>query len=203
MWFLEKGSEVGAHILSGAVIDPIGLNRLIPDWKEKGAPLETPVTQDQFVYLGPAGSLRLPNFLMPPLMNNDGNYIVSLGNLCRWLAAQAEELGVEIYPGFAAAEILYNDDGSVKGVATGDMGISRDGEQKDSYMAGMELLGKYTLIAEGVRGSLSKQLISEFSTRQEFRLSEIRNRNERTLGSRSGQAPSRIDPAYDGLAIAE
>ncbi|MGI9381488.1 MAG: electron transfer flavoprotein-ubiquinone oxidoreductase [Methyloligellaceae bacterium] len=159
---LEKGSEVGAHILSGAVIDPIGLNRLIPDWKEKGAPLETPVTQDQFVYLGPAGSLRLPNFLMPPLMNNHGNYIVSLGNLCRWLAAQAEELGVEIYPGFAAAEILYNDDGSVKGVATGDMGISREGEQKDSYMAGMELLGKYTLIAEGVRGSLSKQLISKF-----------------------------------------
>ncbi len=159
---LEKGSEVGAHILSGAVIDPIGLNRLIPDWKEKGAPLETPVTQDQFVYLGPAGSLRLPNFLMPPLMNNHGNYIVSLGNLCRWLAAQAEELGVEIYPGFAAAEILYNDDDSVKGVATGDMGISREGEQKDSYMAGMELLGKYTLIAEGVRGSLSKQLISEF-----------------------------------------
>ena len=159
---LEKGSEVGAHILSGAVIDPIGLNQLIPDWKERGAPLETPVTQDQFIYLGPAGALRLPNFLMPPLMNNHGNYIVSLGNLCRWLATQAEELGVEIYPGFAAAEILYNDDGSVKGVATGDMGVSREGEQKDSYMAGMELLGKYTLVAEGARGSLTKQLISRF-----------------------------------------
>ena len=159
---LEKGSEVGAHILSGAVIDPIGLNQLIPDWKERGAPLETPVTQDQFIYLGPAGALRLPNFLMPPLMNNHGNYIVSLGNLCRWLATQAEELGVEIYPGFAAAEILYNDDGSVKGVATGDMGVSREGEEKDSYMAGMELLGKYTLVAEGARGSLTKQLISRF-----------------------------------------
>lgn len=159
---LEKGSEVGAHILSGAVIDPIALNELIPDWKEKGAPLETPVTDDRFYYLGPAGAIRLPNFMMPPLMHNHGNYIVSLGNVCRWLAKQAEEVGVEIYPGFAAAEVLYREDGSVKGVATGDMGVSRDGQRKDGFTPGMELHGKYTLIAEGVRGSLAKGLIRHF-----------------------------------------
>lgn len=160
---LEKGSEVGAHILSGAVIDPIAINELIPDWKEKGAPLNTPVTDDRFMYLGAAGSIRVPNLIIPPLMNNHGNYIVSLGNVCRWLAAQAEELGVEIYPGFAVSEIVYNDDGSVKGVATGDLGIGRSGDQKDTYTPGMELHAKYTLIAEGVRGSLSKTLISKFS----------------------------------------
>lgn len=159
---LEKGSEVGAHILSGAVIDPIGLNRLIPDWKAKGAPVETEVTQDKFLYLGPAGDMRLPNFIMPPLMTNHGNYIVSLGALCRWLGEQATELGVEIYPGFAAAEILYGQDGAVLGVATGDMGVGRDGRPKDSFVRGMELRGKYTLIAEGVRGSLSKQLMAKF-----------------------------------------
>ena len=159
---LEKGSEVGAHILSGAVIDPIAFNELIPDWKEKGAPLETPVTDDQFLFLGPAGALRIPNFLMPPLMSNHGNYIVSLGNVCRWLAEQAEALGVEIYPGFAASEVVYNEDGSVKGVATGDLGIGKDGEKKDSYTPGMELHGKYTLIGEGVRGSLAKQLVGKF-----------------------------------------
>ena len=159
---VEKGSEVGAHILSGAVIDPISLNELIPDWKEKGAPLETPVTDDRFLYLGPGGSIRVPNFLMPPLMGNHGNYIASLGNVCRWLAKQAEELGVEIYPGFAAAEVLYDDKGAVRGVATGDMGVGRDGKHKSGFTRGMELLGKYTLIAEGVRGSLAKQLISKF-----------------------------------------
>jgi electron-transferring-flavoprotein dehydrogenase len=159
---VEKGSEVGAHILSGAVIDPISLNELVPDWKEKGAPLETPVTDDRFLYLGPGGSIPVPNFLMPPLMSNHGNYIASLGNVCRWLAKQAEELGVEIYPGFAAAEVLYDDKGAVRGVATGDMGIGRDGKQKSGFTRGMELLGKYTLIAEGVRGSLAKQLISKF-----------------------------------------
>jgi electron-transferring-flavoprotein dehydrogenase len=153
---VEKGSEVGAHILSGAVIDPISLNELFPDWKEKGAPLETPVTDDRFLYLGPGGSIPVPNFLMPPLMSNHGNYIASLGNVCRWLAKQAEELGVEIYPGFAAAEVLYDDKGAVRGVATGDMGIGRDGKQKSGFTCGMELLGKYTLIAEGVRGSLAK-----------------------------------------------
>ncbi|MGB5092091.1 MAG: electron transfer flavoprotein-ubiquinone oxidoreductase [Parvibaculum sp.] len=159
---LEKGSEIGAHILSGAVIDPIGLNRLIPDWKEKGAPVETPVTADHFLVLGPSGSVRIPNFFMPPLMNNHGNYIVSLGNLCRWLGEQAEALGVEIYPGFAAAEVLYNEDGSVRGVATGDMGVAKDGHHKDSYTPGVELRGKYTFFAEGARGSLTKELTRRF-----------------------------------------
>ncbi len=159
---LEKGSEVGAHILSGAVIDPISLNELIPDWKEKDAPIDTPVTDDRFLFLGQSGSIRFPNFIMPPLMNNHGNYIVSLGNVVRWLGKQAEELGVEIYPGFAAAEILYGDKGAVRGVATGDMGVGRDGKAKTGFTRGMELLGKYTLIGEGVRGSLAKQLIARF-----------------------------------------
>ena len=163
---LEKGSEVGAHILSGAVIDPISLNELIPDWKDKGAPIDTPVTDDRFLYLGHSGSVRIPNFLMPPLMSNHGNYIVSLGNVCRWLAKQAEELGVEIYPGFAAAEVLYDDKGRVKGVATGDMGIGRDDKPKSGFARGMELHGKYTLIGEGVRGSLAKQLIARFKLDQ-------------------------------------
>jgi len=158
---IEKGSEVGAHILSGAVIDPIGLSTLFPDWKEKGAPLETEVTDDRFYYLGPAGVIRLPNFIMPPLMNNHGNYIASLGNVCKWLGEQAAELGVEVFPGFAAAEVLY-ENGAVVGVATGDMGIGRSGEITDRYQRGMELRGKYTIIAEGARGSLSKQLIAKF-----------------------------------------
>jgi electron-transferring-flavoprotein dehydrogenase len=159
---LEKGSEIGAHILSGAVIDPIALNELIPDWKEKGAPIDTPVTSDKFYFLGPAGAIRLPNFAMPPLMSNHGNYIVSLGNLCRWLATQAEALGVEIYPGFPAADIVYGEKGEVKGVVTGDLGVGRDGHHKDSYTPGMNLLGKYTLFAEGARGSLSKRLGAKF-----------------------------------------
>jgi electron-transferring-flavoprotein dehydrogenase len=159
---LEKGSEVGAHILSGAVIDPVGLNRLIPDWKAKGAPVTTQVTEDKFLVLGPAGEIRLPNIAMPPLMNNHGNYIVSLGALCRWLGEQAAELGVEIYPGFAASEILYDDNGAVVGVATGDMGVGRDGLPKDAFVRGMELRGKYTLIGEGARGSLTKQLLKRF-----------------------------------------
>ncbi|PHP68329.1 electron transfer flavoprotein-ubiquinone oxidoreductase [Zhengella mangrovi] len=160
---LEKGGEVGAHILSGAVVDPIAINRLLPDWKDDADhPFRTPVTDDHFLWLGPAGSVRLPNFAMPPLMNNHGNYIVSLGNVCRWLAAKAEELGVEIYPGFAASEVLYDDNGAVIGVATGDMGIGRDGEPGPNYAPGMALLGKYTLIGEGVRGSLAKQLIAKF-----------------------------------------
>ncbi|MBL8674433.1 MAG: 4Fe-4S dicluster domain-containing protein, partial [Rhodospirillales bacterium] len=163
---IEKGSEVGAHILSGAVIDPIALDELIPDWKEKGAPVHTEVTDDRFLLLTQPSSVRFPNFLMPRLMNNHGNYIVSLGNLCRWLGQQAEALGVEIYPGFAAAEVLYNDDGSVKGVATGDMGIGKNGGKKDSYTPGMELHAKYTLIAEGVRGSLAKTLFEKFRLRE-------------------------------------
>ncbi|MGE3143241.1 MAG: 4Fe-4S dicluster domain-containing protein [Hyphomonadaceae bacterium] len=159
---LEKGSEVGAHILSGAVIDPISLNELIPDWKEKGAPLDTPVTDDQFLFLGPAGALRLPNFMMPPLMNNHGNYIASLSNVAKWLAQQAEELGVEIYPGMAASEVVYDEAGAVKGVVAGVFGRARDGQEKPDYQPGMELHGKYTLIAEGARGSLAKSLIAQF-----------------------------------------
>ena len=159
---VEKGSEVGAHILSGAVIDPKGLDALIPDWKDRGAPVTTPVAQDRFYLLGPAGEMRLPNFMMPPLMSNHGNYIVSLGQLVRWRGEQAAALGVEIYPGFAATEVLYSDDGAVVGVATGDMGVGRDGKPKDSFVRGMELRGRYTLIGEGARGSLSKQLIARF-----------------------------------------
>jgi electron-transferring-flavoprotein dehydrogenase len=159
---VEKGSEVGAHILSGAVIDPIGLNQLIPDWRIKGCPLETQVTEDQFLLLGPAGDVRLPNKLMPPFMNNHGNYIGSLGNVVRWLGEQAVEAGVEIYPGFAATEVLYDERGAVVGVATGDMGIGKDGHQKGSFARGMELRARYTLIGEGARGSLTKQLVAKF-----------------------------------------
>jgi electron-transferring-flavoprotein dehydrogenase len=160
---VEKGSEVGAHILSGAVIDPIALDKLVPEWRqEDDTPMKTPVTEDQFLFLGPAGALRLPNFLMPPLMSNHGNYVVSLGNVCRWLAAKAEALGVEIYPGFAAAELLFDENGAVAGVATGDMGVGRDGEPGPNFQRGMELRGKYTLIGEGARGSLAKQLIASF-----------------------------------------
>jgi electron-transferring-flavoprotein dehydrogenase len=160
---LEKGAEVGAHILSGAVVDPIGVDRLLPGWREdESHPFKTEVTDDQFLFLGPAGSIRLPNILMPPLMNNHGNYIVSLGNVCRWLATKAEELGVEIYPGFAATELLFNEVGAVRGVATGDMGIERNGEPGPNFARGMELLGKYVLIGEGVRGSLAKQLIARY-----------------------------------------
>jgi len=159
---VEKGSEVGAHILSGAVIDPIGLDRLLPEWRQEETPIKTPVTDDRFYWLGPAGSVRVPNFLLPPLMSNHGAFIVSLGNVCRWLGTKAEALGVEIYPGFAAAEVLYGENGEVAGVATGDMGIGKNGEHKDSFTRGMELRAKYTLFAEGARGSLSKQLIRRF-----------------------------------------
>ncbi len=161
---LEKGGEVGAHILSGAVVDPIGIDRLLPDWRsEADHPFKTPVTDDHFLVLGPAGSVRLPNILMPPLMSNHGNYIVSLGNVCRWLAGHAEALGVEIYPGFAAADVLYDDAGAVKGVVTGDMGVERDGSHGPAFAPGMALLGKYVLIGEGARGSLAKQLIARFN----------------------------------------
>ncbi|WP_064685833.1 electron transfer flavoprotein-ubiquinone oxidoreductase [Rhizobium bangladeshense] len=165
---LEKGSEVGAHILSGAVVDPVGIDRLLPGWRDEADhPFKTEVTDDHFLLLGPAGSIRLPNVMMPPLMNNHGNYIVSLGLVCRWLAGKAEELGVEIYPGFAAAEVLYDDKGAVIGVATGDMGIEKNGEPGPNYTRGMELRGKYTLIGEGVRGSLAKQLIAKFDLQKD------------------------------------
>jgi len=160
---LEKGSEVGAHILSGAVLDPSGLNRLIPDWKEKGAPLDVPVKEDNFYILGEAGQIRLPNSVMPPLMNNHGNYIVSMGNVCRWMAEQAEELGVEIFPGMACSELVYGETGEVKGVVAGEFGKNPDGSIGDSYEPGMELHGKYILLSEGARGSLSKEVIEKFN----------------------------------------
>src|SRR6187455_3405186 len=161
---VEKGSEVGAHILSGAVIDPVSLDKLIPDWREDAdCPLKTQVKDDRFYWATASSAIRLPNFAMPPLMDNHHCYIGSLGDVCRWLAPKAEALGVEIYPGFAAAEVLYDDKGAVRGIATGDMGIARDGTHKDSYTRGMELLGKYTLFAEGARGSLSKQLIAKYA----------------------------------------
>ncbi|MET4798076.1 electron transfer flavoprotein-ubiquinone oxidoreductase [Bradyrhizobium sp. LB11.1] len=161
---VEKGSEVGAHILSGAVIDPAGLDKLIPDWREDtDCPLKTQVKDDRFYWMTAGGAIKLPNFIMPPLMDNHHCYIGSLGNVCRWLGRKAEALGVEIYPGFAAAEVLYDEKGAVKGIATGDMGIGRDGKPKDSFTRGMELLGKYTLFAEGARGSLTKQLIAKFA----------------------------------------
>jgi electron-transferring-flavoprotein dehydrogenase len=159
---VEKGSEVGAHILSGAVIDPIGIDRLLPDWRSEDTPIKTAVTDDRFYILGPNRALRVPNFLMPPLMSNRGNYIVSLGNVCRWLGRKAEALGVDIYPGFAAAEVLFGSNGAVNGIATGDMGIAKDGSRKNSFARGMELRAKYTLFAEGARGSLSKILLARF-----------------------------------------
>ena len=146
---VEKGSEVGAHILSGAVIDPIGLDRLIPDWRNEDSPIKTKVSDDRFYWLSSTAAMRLPSLMMPPLMNNHGNYIVSLGNVCRWLATKAEALGVEIYPGFAASEVLFDDNGAVVGVATGDMGVAKDGHHKDSFTRGMELRAKYTLFAKG------------------------------------------------------
>jgi electron-transferring-flavoprotein dehydrogenase len=159
---VEKGSEVGAHILSGAVIDPIGINQLLPDWRNMDAPIRTQVSEDRFYWLSATRALRLPNVLMPTLMNNHGSYVVSLGNVCRWLATQAEALGVEIYPGFAAAEVLFDANGAVAGVATGDMGIGKDGKPKDSFTRGMELRAKYTVLAEGARGNLSKILMQRF-----------------------------------------
>ncbi len=159
---LEKGSEVGAHILSGAVLDPAGLDALIPDWKEKGAPITVPVKKDNFYFLGEAGQIRLPNMMMPPLMNNHGNYIVSMGNVCRWMAEQAEELGVEIFPGMACSELVYNDDGSVKGVIAGVFGLEADGSIGEGTEPGMELYGKYVFLSEGVRGSLSKEVIAKY-----------------------------------------
>jgi Dehydrogenases (flavoproteins) len=163
---IEKGSEVGAHILSGAVLEPTAMNELFPDWKEKGAPLKTAVKGDDVYYLtNEKKGIKTPNFLVPKPMHNEGNYIVSMANVCRWLAEQAEALGVEIFPGFTASEILFNDDGSVKGILTGDMGVAEDGSEKDGYMPGMELLAKQTIFAEGCRGHLGKQLMETFNLR--------------------------------------
>ncbi|MEP2642375.1 electron transfer flavoprotein-ubiquinone oxidoreductase [Roseobacter sp.] len=160
---LEKGSEVGAHILSGAVLDPVGLDALIPDWQAKGAPLTVPVTDDKFYMLGEAGQVRIPNFPMPPLMSNHGNYIVSMSNVCRWMAEQAEELGVEIFPGMSCSELVFDENGGIKGVVAGEFGKNPDGTQGGSYEPGMELHGKYVFLSEGVRGSLSKQVIEKYN----------------------------------------
>jgi len=159
---LEKGSEIGAHILSGAVMDPIALNELIPDWKAQGAPLNTPVSEDRFLFLGRESARKVPNWALPAIFQNHGNYVISLANVARWLGTQAEALGVEIFPGFAAAEVLYNDDGSVKGVATGNLGLGKNGEPTDHFQLGMELHAKYTLFCEGARGNLGRQLNSKY-----------------------------------------
>ena len=163
---VEKGSEVGAHILSGAVMDPQALTELIPDWQAQGAPLNQPVTEDRFLFLSESSSRQVPNWMLPTCFKNHGNYVISLANVCRWLGTKAEELGVEIYPGFAAAEVLFNDDGSVKGVATGDMGIGKNNEHTGRYARGMELHAKYTFFAEGCRGNLGKQLQAKFRLRE-------------------------------------
>ena len=163
---IEKGSEIGAHILSGAVMDPRAINELFPDWKDKGAPLNVPVTEDRFLFLSDSGATKTPNFLLPSCFQNHGNYVISLGAVCRWLGQQAEALGVEIFPGFAAAEVLYDDKGAVKGVATGDMGVSRQGEKTDAYQPGIELHAKYTFFAEGCRGHLGRQLQDKFDLRK-------------------------------------
>jgi len=162
---LEKGSEVGAHILSGAVIDPRALNELIPDWQARGAPLNTPVSEDRFLVLGAEKAFRIPNWMLPPLMSNHGASIASLGNVCRWLGTEAEALGVEIYPGFPAAELLFDEHGAIRGVATGDVGVAKNGAHKPEYQPGMELHAKYTFFAEGCRGSLSQELMARFNLR--------------------------------------
>jgi len=164
---VEKGSEVGAHILSGAVMDPRAIDELFPDWKEKGAPLNTPVSEDRFLFLSKKSARKVPNFMLPGCFRNHGNYVISLANVCRWLGQQAEALGVEIYPGFAAAEILYNEDGAVKGIATGDMGVAKNGQPTDHHQPGMELHAKYTLFGEGCRGHLGKQLEQRFHLRDD------------------------------------
>ena len=160
---IEKGSEIGAHTLSGAILETRSLDELFPMWKDMDAPLNTPVSKDEmYIYLSRERAIRLPQWMIPKPMHNEGNYIVSMGNVCRWLAEQAESSGVEVYPGFSASEILYNEDGSVEGVIIGDMGLSAAGEPKDSYMKGMELRAKYTIFAEGCRGHLGKEIISKF-----------------------------------------
>lgn len=159
---LEKGSELGAHILSGAVMDPRALSELLPDWKAKGAPVSVAVTEDRFLFLSKSGAIKTPGFMLPRAMHNKGNYVISLANLVRWLGEQAEELGVDVFPGFAAAEVLYDDNLAVKGVATGNMGIGKDGKPTDNFQPGMELHARYTLFAEGARGQLGKELIEKY-----------------------------------------
>jgi electron-transferring-flavoprotein dehydrogenase len=185
---IEKGSEVGAHIMSGAVFEPRALNELLPDWQAQGAPLNTPAQDDRFLFLTASKAYRLPT---PPPMHNRGNYIISLGNLCRWLAQQAEALGVEIYPGFAAAEVLYTEDGSVRGVATGDLGVGRNGQPTERHQPGMELHARQTLFAEGCRGSLTKTLFERFKLTRRRRSANVRYRHQGAVGGRSRAASTR------------
>ena len=189
---LEKGSEIGAHILSGAVIDPIALNELIPDWRERGAPLKTEVKEDRFYMLGPRGALRIPNVLLPRLMSNHGNYAVSLGNVCRWLAKEAEALGVEVYPGFACSDLVLGDDGAVRGVVAGVFGLDAREKPKADYQPGMELIGKYVLIAEGARGSLAQAIIERYDLAQRQRAAEIRPRHEGAVGGQARECIARV-----------
>ena len=197
---LEKGSEVGAHILSGAVIDPIALDELIPDWRDKGSPLTVPVTQNLHWVLSKKGKFNLPHLMMPGFLDNKGTFTASLGNVCRWLAAQAEDLGVEIFPGFAAAEILFNEDGSVKGVATGDMGIARDGTRKPDWQPGMEINGRYTFFAEGARGHLTKELTRLFDLRKGFGAAGLWDRDQGIVGCSSRESSTRSRDPHPGLA---
>ena len=200
MCVLEKGSEIGAHILSGAVMDPRAMDELFPDWKAMGAPLTTAVSEDRFLFLTGTGSLKTPGWMLPQCFQNHGNYVISLANVARWLGQQAEALGVEIFPGFAAAEILYNEDGSVKGVATGDMGVGRDGKKTDAYQEGMELHAKYTFFAEGCRGNLGKLLEAKFALRKGSRPAGLRHRPEGTVGDQAGKTQGRPRGAHRGLA---
>ncbi len=195
---LEKGSEVGAHILSGAVLDPVGLDALIPDWRDRGAPIKTQVVEDNFFILGPAGHVRIPNWPMPPLMSNHGNYIVSMANVCRWMAGQAEALGVEIFPGMSCSELVY-DGNRVAGVVAGEFGRAADGTPGPSYEPGLELRGKYVLLAEGVRGSLTKEVMAKYDLCRQ-RPAEIRPWHEGNLGNRPRQTPRRHSHPYHGLA---
>ena len=198
---VEKGSTVGAHILSGAVIDPIGLDRLAPDWRsDPECPLKTQVSADQFYFLGKTGSVRLPNWSMPRLMGNHGNFIGSLGAVTRWLGARAEGLGVEIYPGFAATELLFGGKGEVEGVATGDMGVGRDGKPKANFARGMELRGKYLLLAEGARGSLSKQAIARYGLDAQSGAAKVRDRAQGTMAGLRRSIFARPRSAYFRLA---
>ena len=197
---LEKGSEIGAHILSGAIIDPRALNELLPDWQAQGAPLATPVTEDRFLVLTPDKSYRIPSWSLPRLMDNHGMYIASLGNVCRWLGQQAEALGVEIYPGFAAAEILYDEAGAVRGVATGDMGVAKDGSHKGEYQPGMELHAKYTLFAEGLPRIAVAGAHAAVQPARRRRSAEVRHRPQGAVAARAGQAPEGTRAAQPGLA---
>ena len=197
---LEKGSEPGAHILSGAVMDPIAITELFPDWKERGAPLNQPVTGDDLLVLTETGATRTPDWLMPRNFHNDGCYVISLGAVTKWLGEQAEALGVEIFPGFTAAEVLYNDDGSVKGVATGHLGLGKDGEPTGHFQLGMELHAKYTVFAEGARGHLGKQLIAKYKLDRRQGRADLRHRHQGTLGNPGRQGQARPGGAHRRLA---